>query len=109
MSQEKAEDSDYKNIMNKRNNHIIRLFRLFLSPRINYVLAVAMIAIIIIANITIALIIISVVQPEFDSREGDVFPSVLSIICKFSTPNTSHNLSAVIEAKFSGMVIPIFS
>lgn len=43
-----------------------------------------MIAIIIIANIIlITRIIISVEQPEFDSREGDVFPSVLSIICKF--------------------------
>ena len=74
-----------------------------------YELAVAMIAIIITANITMALIIISVVQPELDLSEGDVFPSVLSMICKFSTFNIWHNLSAVIEANFSGIGIPIFS
>ena len=33
---EKAEDLDYKNIVNKRNNHVIRLFRLFLLPAYDY-------------------------------------------------------------------------
>lgn len=41
------------------------------------------------ATIKVALIIISVVQLEFDLSEGDVFPiKVLPIICKFSLVGT---------------------